>query len=139
MQAYLSFDGNCAEAFAFYAKALCGAITASHTFGQSPMAGNVPKEAQGRIMHIAMQADGMTLFGSDLMPGMPFEGFKGFSLSVQRQGVDVGAAVFKALSGHHAVCQDLLGRRLWHAGRPLWRALDGQLRALSNHLPLSLG
>jgi PhnB protein len=98
MQAYLSFDGNCAEAFAFYAKALCGAITASHTFGQSPMAGNVPKEAQGRIMHIAMQADGMTLFGSDLMPGMPFEGFKGFSLSVQRQGVDVGAAVFKALS-----------------------------------------
>jgi len=98
MQAYLSFDDNCAEAFAFYAKALCGAITASHTFGQSPMAGNVPKEAQGRIMHIAMQADGMTLFGSDLMPGMPFEGFKGFSLSVQRQGVDVGAAVFKALS-----------------------------------------
>ena len=98
MQAYLSFNGNCAEAFAFYAKALCGAITASHTFGQSPMAGNVPKEAQGRIMHIAMQADGMTLFGSDLMPGMPFEGFKGFSLSVQRQGVDVGAAVFKALS-----------------------------------------
>lgn len=98
MQAYLSFNGNCAEAFAFYVKALGGTITASHTFGQSPMAGDVPKEAHGRIMHIAMQADGMTLFGSDLMPGMPFEGFKGFSLSVQRQGVDAGAAVFKALS-----------------------------------------
>jgi len=98
MQAYLSFNGNCAEAFAFYAKALGGEITFSHTFGESPMAGDVPKEAHGRIMHIAMQADGMTLFGSDLMPGMPFEGFKGFSLSVQRQGVDAGAAVFKALS-----------------------------------------
>ncbi len=32
------------------------------------------------------------------MPGMPFEGFKGFSLTVQRKGVEAGAALFQALS-----------------------------------------
>ncbi len=98
MQAYLSFNGNCAEAFAFYAQVLGGTITESHTFGESPMAGDVPKEAHGRIMHISLQADGTTLFGSDLPPGMAFEGFKGFALSVQRQGADKGAAVFQALA-----------------------------------------
>ena len=66
MQAYLSFNGNCAEAFAFYAKALGGAITFSHTFGESPMAGDVPKDAHGRIMHIAMQAEGFGHVGRPL-------------------------------------------------------------------------
>lgn len=115
MQAYLSFNGNCAEAFAFYAKALGGEITFSNTFGESPMAREVPKEAHGRIMHTSLQADGTTLFGSDLMPGMPFEGFKGFSLSVQRQGMDAGAAVFQALAEGGQVTMPF-ARTFWAEG-----------------------
>ena len=37
MHAYLSFDGNCADAFDFYAKALGGKTLFSMTFGESPM------------------------------------------------------------------------------------------------------
>ena len=48
------------------AKALGGAITFSHTFGESPMAGDVPKDAHGRIMHIAMQAVGFGHVGRPL-------------------------------------------------------------------------
>lgn len=78
MQAYLSFNGNCAAASAFYAKTLGGEITFSHTFGESPMAGDVPKEAHGRIMHTTLQADGMTLFGSARCPACPLKASRAF-------------------------------------------------------------
>lgn len=115
MQAYLSFNGNCAEAFAFYTKALGGAVTFSLTYGESPMAGEVPKESHGRIMHMALQAGGATLFGADLMPDTPFEGFKGFALSVQRQDVDAGAAVFQALAEGGQITMPF-AKTFWAAG-----------------------
>ena len=98
MQAYLTFDGTCAEAFAFYAKALDGKITFSHTFGESPMAADVPKAFHDRIMHSSLDAMGLTLMGSDGMPNQPHEGFKGFTLSVQGKTVDDGQRLFKALA-----------------------------------------
>jgi uncharacterized glyoxalase superfamily protein PhnB len=42
MQPYLSFDGNGAEAFAFYARVPGCQITFSQPFGGSPMADQVP-------------------------------------------------------------------------------------------------
>jgi PhnB protein len=97
VQAYLTFNGNCAEAFAFYAKALDGKIGFSMTFGDSPMAADTPKELHGRIMHATLEAHGLTIMGSDAMPGMANEGFKGFSLSVQGKSVEDGQRLFAAL------------------------------------------
>lgn len=98
MQAYLTFNGNCAEAFAFYAKALNGEVTFSQTLGESPMGADLPAQARGRIMHSRLQAQGLEIMGSDLMPGMAFEGFKGFSLSVQAKSVAEGEQLFTSLS-----------------------------------------
>lgn len=98
MQAYLTFNGHCAQAFAFYAKALDGKIVFSMTFGESPMAADTPKELHGRIMHATFEAHGLAIMGSDAMPGMAHEGFKGFSLSVQGKSVEDGQRLFSALS-----------------------------------------
>ncbi len=38
MEAYLTFDGNTAEALAFYAQCLGGKVLFSMTWGESPMA-----------------------------------------------------------------------------------------------------
>ena len=39
---YLSFNGNCGAAFKFYEKNLGGKIEMTMTFGESPMADQVP-------------------------------------------------------------------------------------------------
>lgn len=65
--AYLQFDGNCREAMNFYREALGGELYMD-TFGGSPMAGDMPKEAQDRILHAAL-VHGSTalLYASDIM------------------------------------------------------------------------
>ncbi len=71
---YLTFDGNCAEAFAFYAHALGGTIESTNTFGDSPMAAQVPEQFHGRMMHSTVRLRGSVLMGSDAGPWAPFEG-----------------------------------------------------------------
>ena len=98
MEAYLTFDGNTAEALAFYAQCLGGKVLFSMTWGESPMAADMPAEAKNKIMHSTLEARGHKLMAADALPGCPFEGHKGFSLSVQSNDVKESEQLFKALS-----------------------------------------
>ncbi|CAN7584472.1 VOC family protein [Variovorax sp. LjRoot290] len=98
MEAYLSFNGNAAEALAFYAKSLGGKILFSMSFGESPMGAETPADHKNKIMHATLEARGKQIMASDLPPGMAFDGYKGFSLSVQAKDVKEGEQLFKALS-----------------------------------------
>lgn len=63
---YLSFDGECREAFAFYATALGGRLIGPPmTYGESPMAAQCPEALHDRVMHVQLEADGATLMGAD--------------------------------------------------------------------------
>ena len=58
--AYLDFDGHCREAFDFYARVFNGRITMRMTYGESPMAGEMPPETHGRVMHSQLESgDGL--------------------------------------------------------------------------------
>ena len=98
MEAYLSFNGNAAEALAFYAKSLGGKILFSMSFGESPMGKDTPDSHKNKVMHATFEARGKQLMASDLPPGMAFDGYKGFSLSVQAKDVKEGEQLFNALS-----------------------------------------
>jgi PhnB protein len=98
MQAYLTFNGNAAEALAFYAKALGGKVVFSMSFGESPMGAETPAAYKDKIMHATLEARGHQLMASDMPPGMPFEGHKGFSLSVDGNTVEEGKKLFDALA-----------------------------------------
>lgn len=98
MQAYLNFDGRCAEAFAFYARCLDGQIVMQMRYGESPVGDQVPPEYRERIMHARLQARGLVLMGSDMPAHMAFEGFKGFVLSVPATDAAEGARLFQALA-----------------------------------------
>ena len=115
MQAYLTFNGNAAEALAFYAKALGGKVIFSMTFGESPMGAETPDAYKGKIMHATLEARGHTLMASDMPPGMPFEGYKGFSLSVQGNTVDEGKKLFDALAEGGKVTMPY-GPQFWAVG-----------------------
>lgn len=65
---YLNFDGDCAEAMAFYQQCLGGELFAM-TFADAKL-GTAP-EHDGRVMHarLTLAGDAM-LMASDTMPGM---------------------------------------------------------------------
>lgn len=115
MQAYLTFNGNAAEALAFYAKALGGKVIFSMTFGESPMGAETPDAYKGKIMHATLEARGHQLMASDMPPGMAFEGYKGFSLSVQGDNVDEGKKLFEALAEGGEVTMPY-GPQFWAVG-----------------------
>jgi PhnB protein len=50
LNAYLSFDGNCAEAMRFYEKTLGGKLEMM-TFAQTPVADQTAAEDANKVMH----------------------------------------------------------------------------------------
>lgn len=65
---YLSFTGTCREAMTFYQSCLGGDLSIM-TYGDSPMADQVPAEHRDNVLHAMLSAAGITLMASDLMPG----------------------------------------------------------------------
>ncbi|HET6555222.1 MAG TPA: VOC family protein [Dyella sp.] len=66
---YLDFDGQCREAFDFYAKVFKGSVTMRVTYGESPVASEVPAEMHARVMHNQLESAGTILMGADGPPG----------------------------------------------------------------------
>ncbi|MES2933876.1 MAG: VOC family protein [Pseudomonadota bacterium] len=97
--AYLSFDGNCAEAMRFYASALDGKLELMMTYGQAPAEMPMPPESRDRIMHARLVlADGGTIYAGDCMPGQTYEGIKGVSLTMNYDTIAQAHKVFDALA-----------------------------------------
>lgn len=101
---YLNFDGDCAEAFAFYKDLFKGTIVHQSTFGEMPDASQMPPEASGRIMHVHLQIGAQALMGSDTLPGACSGEAGGYSkpqglwVSIGVADADEGRRVFDALA-----------------------------------------
>ncbi len=62
--AYLSFNGNCADAMKFYERALDGKLELMMTFGDSPMCAQMPKQSHSLIMHARLALEGGNSLGA---------------------------------------------------------------------------
>lgn len=101
LNTYLTFKDNARQAMEFYARALGGQITMMMTMGESPMAGEIPAQFHGLIMHASLQLGDRMLMASDSppVPGCPaFEGNKGFSLSLTAGTPAEAEKLFEVLS-----------------------------------------
>jgi PhnB protein len=98
LDAYLTFNGNCADAMRFYERTLGGKLEALLTHAESPMAAQTPPGSADRIMHARLVIDGRILIASDSMVGHPYEGMKGFSLSLVYPTVADAQRAFDALA-----------------------------------------
>ncbi len=98
LEAYVFFDGTCAEAMRFYEKTLGGKIEMMLTHAQSPMADQSPPGMGDRIMHARLVIGGRALMASDAMTGQPYPGMKGFSLSLVYPSVAEAQRIFDALA-----------------------------------------
>ena len=95
LNAYLHFNGNCEEAFKFYEQAAGGKIEAKSTFGDTPMAAQMPA-MKNKIVHMRLRIGDAILMGSDAPPER-FEKPQGFSLSLGAKTNAEAERLFAAL------------------------------------------
>ena len=94
---YLTFNGNCSEAFRFYAECLGGTIEMMMSHGDSPVAAQVPKEWHSAIMHARLKVGDGVLMASDVPPEQG-QTPQGFSISIGAATPAEAERVFEALS-----------------------------------------
>ncbi len=68
LNTHLSFNGQCQEAFEFYAKCLGGKVTFMMTYGESPMSAQTAPEWRSKILHASFAMGNELLTGADTPP-----------------------------------------------------------------------
>lgn len=69
---FLLFDGNCAEAMAFYQNCLGGDLTLTK-LGDTPMKAQFPKEKHNRIIDANLKSGAIDISAADWMASPDFE------------------------------------------------------------------
>jgi len=109
--ANLSFQGDCREAFEFYAQCFGGTIQFMGTYAGSPMESQFGPEMGPKIMHAALQLDSGLLTGNDVPPS-DYRKPQGFSLLYSLTDVSRAETIFGQLSEGGAV-QMPLEKTFW--------------------------
>ena len=125
---YLNFDGNCAEAMAFYAQVFQGTIVHQSTFGDIPPDPNMPplpESAKNRIMHAHLQFGSNNIMASDTLPvvdgvdaqacGGGYQKPQGLWISIGVDSVAEGQRVFDALATGGTIAMPFAAT-FWSAG-----------------------
>jgi len=97
LNAYLLFNGNCAEAMRFYEKKLNGKLEALLTFAETPAAEQTPGEDANKVMHAHLLVDGQGLMAADAPSGMKYEPMKGCALALTYDTADEAKRLFETL------------------------------------------
>ncbi|ROU08493.1 VOC family protein [Lysobacter enzymogenes] len=95
---YLSFDGDCREAFETYQAILGGKIHALMPFGDNPGCEGLAAAEREKIMHGCYELDGFMLMGTDATEQYPYQGVKGAHVALSLNDPEDAARIFKALA-----------------------------------------
>jgi PhnB protein len=118
LNAYLSFKGDCEEAFRFYEQCFDGKLGEIHRYGGSPMANDVPANWGNKVMHTSLTIGEDVLMGGDVAPAR-YEQPQGFSLSIAMKDHAKAEQIFQALARG--------GKVLMPLEKTFWSPLFGAL------------
>ncbi|MGD8710447.1 MAG: VOC family protein [Ectothiorhodospiraceae bacterium] len=99
---YLMFNGNCEEAFRFYAHCLGGEIVKLLRFGESPGGDDVSAEWHDKVMHACLRVGDNQLMASDCPPEYR-EKRGGYSVALAVDTHGEAERIFEALSAQGTV------------------------------------
>ena len=99
---YLNFDGQCEAAFKFYEECFGGKIQTLMTWGDSPMADQVPTEWRDKIIHTSLIVGDTALLGTDAAPDS-YEKPRGISVTIQIKDAAEGERIFNSLAENGTV------------------------------------
>lgn len=99
LNAYLSFDGDCAEAMKYYARVLGARLEALITYADVP-GGDAPTPPShaARIMHACLVHPDFSLMAGDTPPGVPYKGVSGVMMTLTYPTAAEARRVFEALA-----------------------------------------
>lgn len=106
LNAYLRFEGNCREAMSFYQECIGGELKWL-TAAESPMAAQLPPEAQRRIMHCTLTVGPFVLSASDRFEPEPLTSGNSVALIINCSNEDETRAFFSKLSAGGTVLSPL--------------------------------
>ncbi|MEP7076281.1 MAG: VOC family protein [Acidobacteriota bacterium] len=98
---YLTFKGNCEEAFNFYKSVFGGEFATIMRMGDGSGGMEVPDAAKNQIMHVALPVgDTAMLMGSDAMEGFgpPFNAGNNFSVAVGPKSKEEADKLYNGLA-----------------------------------------
>ncbi|MFD1883165.1 VOC family protein [Paracoccus pacificus] len=142
---YMSFAGQCADAFAFYGEVFGGTV-AMHRFSEIPPGDGMPtlpQDQQNWVMHAQLTApDGTFLMGADMPPqfgerdadGNPQPEARADSVAVWRDGPDAAKALFDKLAAGGKVTMPF-GATFFSAGFGMCRDRFGTAWMVSSEDP----
>ena len=124
INAYLTFDGTCEEAFNFYKSVFGGDFPMVGKFGDMPPQEGMPPisdEVKNRILHMSLPISAETvLMGSDTMPGIhDHQVGNNISLSINTDSREESDRVFNGLSAGGKVSMPLADT-FWGAYFGMW-------------------
>lgn len=97
LKPYLSFNGNCADAFKFYEGVFGSKISFVMTYGEAPPGNPVPPGMADRVMHVSMPVGDTVLMGADA-PAQFASTPAGFSITIDAGTPKEAEEVYAALS-----------------------------------------
>ncbi len=121
LSTYLTFDGNCRQAFEFYRSVFGGEFTSFQTFADAPPDMPVPEAEKDRVMHVSLPIGSSVLMGSDRASGFgpPLVVGNNFSITLEGKSKAHCDEVFAALSAGGSVLMPLQ-ETFWGAYYGLW-------------------
>lgn len=102
----LMFNGQCEEAFKFYEKFLGGKINVMMTWGESPMAKDVPQAWAKKITHASMTLGNQELTGGDT-PSANFKKPQGFNVILNMTSTTEAEHIFNTLAENGTITMPL--------------------------------
>ncbi|MGD9501992.1 MAG: VOC family protein [Methyloceanibacter sp.] len=108
---YLTFDGNCEEAFTAYANILGGKIAAMMRFEGAPGTEQMPAEWRQKILHARLAFGDNVLMASDAPQGR-FQKMQGMSVTLNIADPAEAERIFAALAEGATVMMPL-GETFW--------------------------
>jgi PhnB protein len=105
----LSFQGQCRQAFEFYAQVLGGVITAAFPYGEGPPDMPVGPQYKDWLMHVWLDVGGQSIMGADMdtdwAPNID-KPKNGFDVSLHYDDAAEARRIFDALSEGGRVIMD---------------------------------
>jgi PhnB protein len=95
--AYLFFNGNCAEAMRAYEKILGGKLEIIPLAG-TPSAKDLPNAKPDATMHARLEFEGGAVMASDWLDTAPYPGMAGFAVSLVYKNVADAKRIFDAFA-----------------------------------------
>ena len=118
---YLTFNGNCREAFDFYRSIFGGDFDYISTFDELPKEYERSPEDSDRIMHVSLRVKNGLLMGSDMSSAMGAVEFgNNFSISVTTSSMEETDSFMEQMSAN--------GKVTMPAEKTFWGAYFGMCR-----------